>query len=202
MVHLEDMPAFQQTSVQLDRSLSYSVVLARGYRSGFQDFTKHMDTGDGSDIRNAAFLAPSHYATHSPWIQISQSLPPPPKFLRYVHTTPSNPILHYQVMHSPTKSQVVLAKQESLDMQLLSQKMVAATECISESMQENAKVLLLLTQTLENLTNAALAPKVASEESTDGKTYHDKASPWCGSTDLCASASVNMQQADVKSNSR
>lgn len=197
-----DIPAFQQTSACWDRRLSYSVFLARGYRSGFQDFTKDLDAGSGSDIRDATLLVPPHDAILSPWTQISQSPPLPPKVLRYVRTAPSSPLPHHRMMQSPTNSRVDLAKQESLDVQLLSQKMAAATECISENMQENAKVLVLLTRALENLTNAALTTQAASGESTDGKTHDYRASPCCGNADLCANVSVNIQRADVKSISR
>lgn len=192
-----DIPAFQQTSACWDRGLSYSLVLARGYTADLQGFTNDMDTEDDSDIRNAARLAPPSNATLSERTQMSQSPPLPLKVLRYVRTAPSSPFLHHQVIQAPTNSRVDLAKQESLDVQLLSQKMTTATECMSESMQENAKVLLLLTQALEKLTNTALASQAsASGEST---TYHYRASPCCGNADLCAHTSGNIQRADVKS---
>lgn len=193
-----DIPAFQQTSACWDTGLSYSLVLARGYTSDRQGFTNDMDAEDDSDIRNAALLAPPSNAILSERTQMSQSPPLPPKVLRYVRTAPSSPFLHHRVIQAPTNSRVDLAKQESLDVQLLSQKMATATECMSESMQGNAKVLLLLTQALEKLTNTALAsqPASASGEST---TYHYRASPWCGNADLCAHTSGNIQRTDVKS---
>lgn len=56
-------------------------------------------------------------------------------------------------------------------------------------------MLLLLTQALEKLPDAALA----SRESKNKKNYDYKAPPWCGNADLRANASVHMEQADVKS---
>lgn len=119
------LPDFQQTSACWDRGLTHSLVLSRGYSSGFQDFTKDMDAEDDS-----ALLPPTPNATLSTRTQMSQCPPLPPKVLRYVRPVPSSFFHQHQVMQAPTSSRVDLAKQERLDIQILSQKMVTATECV------------------------------------------------------------------------
>ncbi|KAJ8410133.1 hypothetical protein AAFF_G00211740 [Aldrovandia affinis] len=96
----------------------------------------------------------------------------PPGYGRHAHTAPSSPMQHRRAVgaHSTRSGRHPLTKQESLDelrstvhtaastmerssddVRALGQKMVAATEMMSESVQENAQALGLLMEVVDKL---------------------------------------------------
>lgn len=111
----------------------------------------------------------------------------PPRFRSYIvspriRTAPPSPMQHRRVDETPLNPPVELTKQLSLDelrstvqqaassmerstndVRLLGQKMAAATEHMSESVQENAQALTLLTQVVSRLQTLTAASRAVAD---------------------------------------
>lgn len=130
-----------------------------------------LDSGEECDLANSV---PHTFSQHSPWISSSfcYSHPPsePSRTTPHARTAPQSPMLCHRVRETMTCSHTRLAKEEGLDelrstlqqatscmgrssenVHLLGERMAAATERISESVQENSQALTMLTHVVEKL---------------------------------------------------
>lgn len=155
---------------------------------------EELDSGDEDESADAPSPLPtarrwtmsppclSYYSNVDDYLQ--PGLPPTLRSQRpRVRTAPSSPMRPRRVVDFPPTAPVALAKQESLDelrstvqlaassmenstkdIKLLGEKMAAATERMSETVQDNSQALVLLTQVVDRLQTllAATRPEINS----------------------------------------
>ncbi|KAI4880267.1 hypothetical protein NFI96_030706, partial [Prochilodus magdalenae] len=155
------------------------------------------------------YLTPCCYPSNTPSLT--------PKMTCYAHTAPPSPRHCHRVMKPTGNPPAELLKQESLaelcstfqqvanhiehrshNVQLLGQRMAAATERMSESVQENAQALAMLAQVVDKLQGLVAASSAASgpwtsEEAFEGPMengsgYNTEECTQSGSAYPCASA--------------
>nr|XP_046179773.1 uncharacterized protein LOC124010970 isoform X1 [Oncorhynchus gorbuscha]XP_046179774.1 uncharacterized protein LOC124010970 isoform X1 [Oncorhynchus gorbuscha] len=138
-------------------------------------------------LQPRTLTAPCMAAYHLSMADYHHSPGTPPRFRSYsvsprVCTAPPSPMQHQRVDEMPLNPPVELAKQKSLDelrstvqqaassverstndVRLLGQKMAAATERMSESVQENAQALTLLAQVVSRLQTLIVASRAGAD---------------------------------------
>ncbi|KAL7890721.1 hypothetical protein AOLI_G00001970 [Acnodon oligacanthus] len=195
-----------QSSAFCDRSLSCSAPCVCS-SVVIDDFIAGMGAVGDCDMGNPILPVHPHY-TLSPWTHIPHSIltpccypshppPLPPRMARYVRTAPPSPLHCHRVMKTMGSPPVELAKQDSLDelrstvqqaascmerssqdVKLLGQRMAAATERMSDSVQENAQALAVLAQVVKKLQGLVVASSAASAPQTSEETSQEP-TEWC-----------------------
>lgn len=150
--------------------LSSSISPSISHSFSEDNLIEDLDSGEECDVANSV---PHTFSQPSPWISSSCCYRPPSERSRttpHARTAPPSPMHCHRVRETITCSHTRLAKEESLDelrstlqqatscmehrsenVHLLGERMAAATERISESVQENSQALAMLTHVVEKL---------------------------------------------------
>ncbi|XP_016127035.1 uncharacterized protein [Sinocyclocheilus grahami] len=175
--HCNTLGSCRQNSILWKQSLSSSTPCVCSSVL-IDSLIENLDSGDESD--GSSMLHKS--SQPSPWISSTSccfhaSNPPPKHPPTHSRTTPPSPMHCHRIRETITCSHTRPAKEEGLNelrntlqlatssenVHLLGERMAAATERISESVQENSQALAMLTHVVEKLQDLVSTSNAISE---------------------------------------